>query len=785
MNKKFLAAAIAATVYAPVIAFAQDAETSTPAIEEMLVISQKQTTYSNNAVTDEMMAQTSPISSVLDVVDNLPGVLINEGGAFGGDDWSTTISMRGFEVNLDSQQLGMTVDGIPNGNSNYGGGAKANRYIDTFNLAGVEVSQGTADIASRSHEALGGSLNFLTSDPIESERLRTAVSVGDHNAQKFYGRYDTGAIFDQTYAWVSYSTSSNDSWIDQSGESSRDHIAGKLKGYYDDVAITAYISYDDTHEDNYQRLFSLEEFAQNPDWDRLTGDWTGIPHIDQLYRRGWSTLRENLLAYVKADFSFGAVNLNTNVYYHDNEGRGDWIPPYVADVRQDGNGPHSELMHDQTYFGGSFLGLLTFVNAEGEAVAPIEGCESSLVFPYGGAGANFDPACHPAGSLPVSSYRHTHYEKQRIGFNADFDWVADLGAATNTLRGGIWYENYQRNESRDWHKVIDSRTSYHFDHIPYWVQYDRDYPTDTFMYYLDDSIEVGGFTARLGVKQFLVDLEREDNLSGAQNSISVNTDSDPLLSGGLVYQLPVEGLEIFYGYAENFAAIKDPVLEAAGSNLEGVEPETAENQDLGLRFESNNVVASATYYQIEFDNRITYIPEGTSSGIDYLNELDGSYTNVGGIESKGVEAALQLNVLETLNFYFSYTHNESEYLGTGDIDTDESLGIFVGNTVAGSAQDMFVASANWYRGPYSAGLSVKYVGERYLDEENKQELDAYNLADLYFGVDLGQVSPAIQGMNIKFNVSNLTDEDYLGGVSGGGAWIGPSRTASATLTMDF
>ncbi|PPT05828.1 TonB-dependent receptor [Geitlerinema sp. FC II] len=38
----------------------------------------------------------------------------------------------------------MTVDGIANGNSNYGGGAKANRYIDTENVKGVEVSQGTA-----------------------------------------------------------------------------------------------------------------------------------------------------------------------------------------------------------------------------------------------------------------------------------------------------------------------------------------------------------------------------------------------------------------------------------------------------------------------------------------------------------------------------------------------------------------------------------------------------------------------------------------------------------------
>jgi iron complex outermembrane receptor protein len=56
----------------------------------------------------------------------------------------------------------MTIDGIPNGNANYGGGAKVIRFIDNENIAGVNVSQGTADISSRSNEALGGTLDFPT-----------------------------------------------------------------------------------------------------------------------------------------------------------------------------------------------------------------------------------------------------------------------------------------------------------------------------------------------------------------------------------------------------------------------------------------------------------------------------------------------------------------------------------------------------------------------------------------------------------------------------------------------
>ena len=150
-------------------------------IEEITVVG-RSVSYANNATSDDMFKQQANLSSVLAAVDNLPGVLINEGDTFGADDWSTSIVIRGFQVNLNEQQIGMTVDGIANGNSNYGGGAKANRYIDTENVQAVEVSQGTADIASRSHEALGGTLNFTTIAPSMEQGLVTSVTAGELDA---------------------------------------------------------------------------------------------------------------------------------------------------------------------------------------------------------------------------------------------------------------------------------------------------------------------------------------------------------------------------------------------------------------------------------------------------------------------------------------------------------------------------------------------------------------------------------------------------------------------------
>lgn len=175
-TQKLLVSAMAIATTA--IAWAQE-ETEVPndtAIEEVLIIGQAKT-YGNNTVTQSMLDQQSALTSVVGVIDNVPGVLATEGDAFGADDWSTTVSIRGFQLNLDQQQIGMTIDGIPNGNSNYGGGAKANRFIDSEDLAGVDVSQGTADISSRSNEALGGTLNYLTSGPRKISGLPLAPQL--------------------------------------------------------------------------------------------------------------------------------------------------------------------------------------------------------------------------------------------------------------------------------------------------------------------------------------------------------------------------------------------------------------------------------------------------------------------------------------------------------------------------------------------------------------------------------------------------------------------------------
>ena len=109
-------------------------------LETVSVVAEEPRTFARSVVAEPMMMQQSNITAVTAVVDNLPGVSVQE-GAYGFDDWSSNVAMRGFQVTLTEVQIGTTIDGFPNGTSDYWGGAKANRFIDPMNLGGVEVSR--------------------------------------------------------------------------------------------------------------------------------------------------------------------------------------------------------------------------------------------------------------------------------------------------------------------------------------------------------------------------------------------------------------------------------------------------------------------------------------------------------------------------------------------------------------------------------------------------------------------------------------------------------------------
>lgn len=729
-------------------------------IEEVAVIGQR-VSYANSSTNDVMQQSRSSLNNVMDMVNDLPGVKISQGDAFGSDDYSTTITMRGFTVSRNDQQLGITIDGVPNGGSAYAGGSKANRFLDGENTLTVEVGQGTADIASASLDALGGTLNFVSDNPLAERNTRIDMTSGDFNARKTFIRHDTGLINDNTTAYFSLSNSYNNRWMGtgSNGYSDRLHAEAKSVTELKNARITARISYDDVHEDNYDYV-SYEAFKQNPRWDRLTNFWTGDPELDQQFAEAWSTLRENTLLYVKGDF-FLADNLTLDVtpYVHLQNGRGDWLPPYQVYPTVGGQRVSEGNVSNTPYW---------WLDASGNPLLD-------------GSGNGIQNPADTTGLTRVSSYRHTHYDKQRYGVTSNLKWQLQ----NHTLRAGVWAEYQDRNKTRDWHAVLDPRISYEFNNTPYWTQFNDDYLTTTLKFYVQDAMQFGNLNLTVGAQQYLVDIERDDRFDNS-NDYDLNSDSDLLKSVGAVYSLS-HAVELFAGYSENFKALYDTLLDSSQDKVQGLKPETAENIDFGVRYFGDAITASITGYVVQFDNRITQLTYANTNGgtPDYLTELDGRFVNLGGIDSQGVELALEWKINDVLTFNSSLSQNRSEY---SENVVDDNSNYRKGDRVAGIPETMAYLALSYARDGYRAGITANHTGGYYgaASGGNSERIPSYTLSNLYIGYNgLMPDNSMFKSFDVNFTINNLTDETYISGGQEGAYLLGAARTAAITGSLNF
>lgn len=733
---------------------------------DTVVVSGAAVAFTNNELPPVLLKFSAPLTSVVDVVNLLPGVNVTPGGVFDSDDWSMGITMRGFT----QDQLGFTIDGLPNGATSYGGGAKPNRFLDPENLRGVSISQGTSDIGSPSTQALGGTLNYQSIDPADTRNVRVDYSTGSWDAQKEFVRYDTGGVFhDSTYAYVSFSNTYNKRWIGDgtNGHTSRQHLDAKSITYLGDaLTMTARLSWDNVYENNYNSV-TLAQFAQDPDWDRLDWNWTGQPYIDQNFVEPWNTVRKNGLAGVRFDYQpSDDSSYEFYPYYAFMEGSGGWLPPYQL-YAVDGNG---QITASRPVPGGAF-GYDFFQTPSGQPIPVPAGCANP-----------FDASCYPAGSIPASSFRQSLYKNQRYGFIARGNWKVGF----NDLSAGLWFEDLNRFNGRVWYAVIDPRYWWNYTRPPYYLQFYQQLLTDTRKLYAQDVVHLGNLELSAGISKYLVSLTGNDLINGGAQFAKLYSDSNILPSLGAVYHLDAHS-QIYASVTKNFAAVPDGVIQAAaaGSDISHVLPESSINIDTGWRYDGRDVQTSLALYHVRFANQITFVtPASTGlTQINYTIGTSGSYINVGGITSKGVEAIANWRATPTLDLYASATYNDSTYIGNVN-------GIVAGNKVAGQPGRMLALAANYHDRGFHAGISAKYVGDRYGTIDNTEKLPPYVTADAYVGYHVGfGAQQPIKSLDVTLNVTNLFDRRYLGTVDSAGTpgyyFIAPARTTVFSVSANF
>src|SRR5205823_5443759 len=134
--------------------------------------------------------QQTPGTSALKALDKLPGVQFQSADPWGAYEWSTQITLHGF----DQSRLGFTLDGIPLGTMGYGvtDGLQVTRAITTENLATVELAQGAGALGTASNTNLGGTVQFYSADPDMTAGVRINQVIGSDSTHRTFARVDSG-----------------------------------------------------------------------------------------------------------------------------------------------------------------------------------------------------------------------------------------------------------------------------------------------------------------------------------------------------------------------------------------------------------------------------------------------------------------------------------------------------------------------------------------------------------------------------------------------------------------
>ena len=649
-------------------------------------------------------------TSPLKLMAKLPGVHFTAADPWGVFEWSTRLSIRGFN----QLQLGFVLDGIPLGDMSFGNhnGLHISRALIAENLGFLEVSQGSGSLDTASTSNLGGTVRFSSRRPQAQREFTFAQTVGSDDTFRTFVRYDTGDI-NGFSAFLSGVRHEAQKWRSSNaqrgaGDQTSDQINAQIRYTADTWSIGGLINTSRTHQIGHADLSLDSARRLGMRWDNYAPDWQhaidaargvfrgGVNNVNDAYYRGGGGRDDELYA-LNAELAFtDTATFRGQVYRHTNEGQGHWVTP-------------------------------------------------------------FRPS---SPTLPLS-LRTTEYLIDRRGATASIE----LALGAHTLEFGLWTEGNEHNLQRNFYNLnIDSPPNRIF-----WYRdpdlrvFEQDFDSDTLTYFVRDRIELldgrlvvdAGFkgidhgfdvVARIGHPRFV-----------ASGRIEAKDSFLPQL--GLRYEI-AEGFEVFGSYAENMAAFRAGLggpFSATQAAFDAIRPtlrpETSTTLESGLRWRIDGFQSSLTLYRVDFSDRLLTI----SRDVGILG-LPSALANVGAVETSGAELAMDWTVSEGLSLFTALSWNDSKY--ADDYLDGRTLIRTSGKRVVDAPERMFNAELHYAIAGWDLRIGGKYTDDRHITFLNDSKVDAFWLADASIGYDFGGFGWAKQ-LKATLNVTNLFDEEYF------------------------
>jgi iron complex outermembrane receptor protein len=748
------AQAFAAEADAQTLSAATDAEAAeAPEAGEIVVYGKGEVRQVTEISADDIQVTTAGSSPFI-ALRKLPGVNFQSADPFGVYEWSTRITLRGFNQN----QLGFTLDGVPLGDMSYGNtnGLHISRAIIADNIGSTRVSQGAGALGTASTSNLGGTLEFFSRDPQDELGIAGNVTYGDSNTFRAYGTLDTGDL-GGVKAYVSAAHIDAEKWKGFGTQRSTQVNAKLVADVSPSTTFTAFVNFSDRKENDYQDLSLSMIDRLGYDWDNISDNWplavqlafiganrgdTGvvvgpntfgttypapIQSIDDAYFDA-AGLRRDWVGSARIDQQLGGnVKLGLQGYFHTNKGQGSWITPYRASP----------------------------------------------------------------GGLPLS-LRTTEYEMERIGVLGDLE--AALGA--HTVRVNLWYENNDFEQARRFYTIGNSltepsTTALTYQSDPFFTQWNNAYNTRTFQYAVQDQWDVtDALSITAGFKGQVVKLE----------ATPINPTPGPLALGeiksedlflpqvGVLYTLG-GGNEIFASFTQNqrafiASATSGPFATSTAGFAalrDQIKPEQTDTFELGFRFGEGQLTGVIAGYLVNFSNRLLAIPQGP--GIVGNAAL---LSNVGDVRSVGVELGVQWQPVPDFTVTGSYAYNDNTYRDDVVNQSGMVVQAIKGRTVVDSPESIANLELAYDDGQFYARANANYTSQRFFTFSNDQSVDGRVLVDALIGFRLQSNNRFLDGLAIEGTVTNLFDEEYVGTIgSNGFGFAGDNQTLLAGAPQQF
>jgi len=325
---------------------------------------------------------------------------------------------------------------------------------------------------------------------------------------------------------------------------------------------------------------------------------------------------------------------------------------------------------------------------------------------------------------------------------------------------------------------------------------DSDWSVDTFSLYVMDTVEVNEWlTLNGGVR--IDSFEYSNLVSGFGGGAPTLYEYDDVLwngHAGITVRPHEEGIVYFtWGSAKNInggesdlgsncgyggICVPNDASYTVGDGL----PESSTSFELGTKWDlfDDRFLVTAALFQITKDDVFEGVPRGSSYD-------PGGSLNTGKNRVRGFELGMVGNITDNLMVQVAGNVMDSEVLESND---PSQVGLMLSNF----AEESFNAQFRYQVTPnFAFGGTATYRGEMFTGQpdaaasfDSNLNIYAYQVPD-YWTFDAFASYRINTALQLRLNVTNLTDEDYYlaGYRSGHFLYMGDERRATLTLTGRF